>query len=128
VVLVLVLVSACALVPASVTTVRERVKAIQIEVRDSVVGPDRARALLTSLTGLLGHCQEEIRIADAEYGAVLLMHLESGERVHLSKLRAERTPEYQHQREAKDTKELVQELMRSLKYLLRSAETERFTR
>jgi hypothetical protein len=118
VVLVLVLVSACALVPASVTTVRERVKEIQVEVRDSVVGPDRARALLTTL----------IRIADAAYGAVLLFYLESGERVHLSKLRAERTPEYQHLREARDCKELVQELMRSLKYLLRSAETERFTR
>ena len=103
-------------------TVRERVKEIQTEVRDSVIGPERARVLLSMLAGLLGHCYEAVRLADAEYGAVLLGYLESGERVHLSKLRAELTPEYARKREARDTQSLVVELMRSLKHLLRAIE------
>jgi len=107
-----------------VVTVRERVRDIQTEVRDSVIGPERARVLLSMLAGLLGHCFEAVRLADADYAAVLLGFLESGERVHLSRMRAELTPAYQRKREAKDTRDLVVELMRSLKYLLRAMESD----
>lgn len=108
------------------TTVRERVKDIQVEMRDTTLGLDRAAVLLQTLAALVGHCNEAVRLADAAYTGVTLQYLESGERVHLSRLRAQLTPEYQQQREARDTRELVKALMQSLKLRLRTAEAERF--
>ena len=52
-----------------------------------------------------------------------------GEAANRAKIRAEITPEYARKREARDTKELVVELVRSLKYFLRCKEDEvRLTR
>jgi hypothetical protein len=105
-------------------TVRSLIRDIQIEVRDTELQPDHAADLLNKLTALLGNCNEEIREADVEYARVLLTHLESEEAANRAKIRAETTPEYQRKREARDTKELATELIRSLKYYLRSKEEE----
>ena len=102
-------------------TVRGLVREMQIEIRDTPdLLPDRAAECLNRLTALLGNCNEEIRIADAEYAAVLLKHLGSEEAANRAKIRAETTPEYQRKREARDTKELAVELIRSLKYFLKA--------
>ena len=106
------------------TTVRELVKQIQVEVREKDLQPARAAELLTKLTALLGNCFEEIRQADHDYAVVLLCHLESESKANRAKIRAETSPEYRRKREARDTRELVQEMIGSLKYLLRSAEAE----
>lgn len=105
-------------------TVREMVKMIQIEVRDSDLQPSRAAELLAKLTALLGNCFEEIRQADHAYAVCLLAHLEREAKANRARMHAEISPEYQRKREARDTRELVQELIGSLKYLLRSAEAE----
>ena len=106
-------------------TVRGLVRLIQVEVRDtSDLQPDRAADLVTKLSALVGNCNDEIRTADAEYAAVLLAHLETEEAASRAKIRAETTPAYQRKREARDTKELAVELVRSLKYFLRSKEEE----
>jgi hypothetical protein len=105
-------------------TVRELVKQIQIEIRDTDLQPARAAELLTKLTALLGNCFEEIREADHVYALVLLSCLESEAKANRAKIRAETSPEYRRKREARDTRDLVQELIGSLKYLLRSAEAE----
>ena len=112
------------------TTVRELVREMQREIRDTPdLSPDRASELMNRLTALLGNCNDEIREADAEYARVLLQHLESEEAASRAKIRAETTPEYLRKREARDTKELTVELVRSLKYFLRSKEEEmRLTR
>lgn len=103
-------------------TIREMVRAMQREVRDTDLQPDRAAELLVKLTALMGNCNDQIREADADYATVLLSFLESDEAANRAKIRAETTPAYQRKREARDTKELVVELCRSLKYLLKSHE------
>lgn len=105
-------------------TIREMVKAIQVEARDTDLQPSRAAELLPKLTALLGNCNEEIREADHAYAVVLLRFLEADEAASRAKIRAETSLEFLRKREARDTKELVLELVRSLKYQLRSAEEE----
>ena len=103
-------------------TIRGMVHTFQKEIRDTDLQPDRAAEVLVKLTALLGNCNDEIREADADYATVLLSFLQSDEAANRAKIRAETTPAYQRKREARDTKELVVELVRSLKYLLKSNE------
>lgn len=103
-------------------TVRDLVKTFQREIRDTDLQPDRAAEVLMKLTALMGNCNDEIREADADYATVLLSFLQADEAANRAKIRAETTPAYQRKREARDTKELVVELCRSLKYLLKSNE------
>lgn len=106
-------------------TVREIVKTYQREIQAvDDLRADRAAAVLNKLSALLGNINEEIRIADAEYAAVLLYHLETAEKANRAKIVAECSPEYQRKREARDVKELAQEIIGSLKYYLRSKESE----
>jgi hypothetical protein len=100
------------------------IRAIQVEIRDQELQPSRAAELLTHLSALMGNCLEEIREADADYAVILLRCLETDEAANRAKIRAEISPEYQRKREARDAKELVLELSRSLKYFLRSKEEE----
>ena len=110
-------------------TIREMIRAIQVEVRDSELLPERAAELLVKLGSLVGNCLEEIREADQEYALVLLKYLESEDKANRAKIRAETSPEYQRKREARDTKELAVTLIGNLKYYLRSKEEEmRLTR
>lgn len=102
------------------TTVRDLVRAAQREIATSDLLPDRAAQLLTHLTALVGNVNDEIRVADMAYASVLLRHLDGEEVANRAKIRAETTPEYQRKREARDTKELVVELIRSLKYFLKA--------
>lgn len=97
---------------------------MQREIRDTELQPSRAADLLGKLTALIGNCNDEIREADIAYNICLLGHLQQEERANRAKIHAEISPEYQRAREAKDTKELVVELVRSLKYMIRSAEEE----
>lgn len=103
-------------------SVRELIKAMQREIRDTDLQPDRAAELLVKLTALMGNCNDQIRESDADYATILLSFLEADEAANRAKIRAETTPAYQRKREARDTKELVVELCRSLKYLLKSNE------
>jgi hypothetical protein len=105
-------------------TIRDLVKAAQREIRDTDLQLDRAADLLVKLTALLGNCNDEIREADADYATVLLSFLEGDEAANRARIRAETTPAFQRKRAARDTKELVVELCRSLKYLLKSKEDE----
>lgn len=106
-------------------TVRGFVREIQVEIRDTPdLLPDRAAELLTRLASLVGNCNDEIREADAAYATVLLAHLETEEAASRAKIRAETTPAYARKREARDTKELAIELIRSLKFYLRAKSEE----
>src|SRR5262245_12262855 len=105
--------------------VLEMVRACQIEIRDTAdLQPDRAAELLTHLSALIGNVNDFIRAADAAYAAVLIGYLDSEEKANRARIRAEASPEYQRKREARDARELVLELIRSLKYFLRSKEEE----
>jgi len=106
------------------SSVREMVKAMQQEMLTGDLPPTRATELLIRLSALIGNTNEEIRGADSAYAAVLLRELEQNEKANRARIRAETTEEYARKREARDTKELVLELTRSLKYLIRSAQEE----
>ena len=105
-------------------TVRERVKAIQKELRDGALTPDVARESLIQLTALMGNVNDEQRDADHEYKLVLLGCLQGDEAANRARIRAEVTPQYQRSREAKDTRDLVIEMIRSCKAYLRSLDEE----
>ena len=110
-------------------TIRDMIHEMQTEVRDSDLLPGRAAELLTKLTALMGNTNDEIREADHAYAVVLLQFLAADEAANRAKIRAETTTQYLRKREARDTKELVIELVRSLKYFLRAKEEEmRLTR
>ena len=102
-------------------TVRDLVRGYQREIQQAAdLQPDRAADLLMKLTSLLGNCADEIREADAEYGVTLLHFLDSEKKANRARIRAEISPEYRRKQEARDTKELVIELSRSLKYFLKA--------
>lgn len=106
-------------------SVRELVKSYQREVQQTTdLLPDRAADLLMQLTSLLGNCADEIREADAEYAVTLLHLLDSEKKANRARIRAEISAEYRRKQEARDTRELVVELSRSLKYFLRAKSEE----
>lgn len=106
-------------------TIREMVRQMQQEIRDTPdLLPDRAAGLLMKLTAIMGNCNDEIREADHAYAVVLLQYLDADEAANRAKIRAETSLPFVRKREARDTKELVIELVRSLKYFLKSKEEE----
>jgi hypothetical protein len=105
-------------------SVRERVNQIQKLLRDGAVTPDLTRESLVHLTALLGNVIEEERASDHEYKLVLLGCLQGDEAANRARIRAEVTPQYQRAREAKDTKDIVIEMIRSCKCYLRSLDEE----
>ena len=109
-------------------TVRDLVQDAAREIRTGDLTPGRASDLLAELTSLLSTVLTEIRDADMAYASVLLRHLDSEEAANRAKIRAQTTLEYARAREAKDTKDVLLEMIRSLKIVLRTMQEEmRFT-
>lgn len=97
----------------------------QAEVRNSAdLLPDRAAEILAELSALLGSINDEIRKRDVEYNIVLLNALESETKANRAKIKAQTSQEYLRMREARDTKEVCIELIRSLKYFLKAKQEE----
>lgn len=84
----------------------------------------QAADILTKLAALYGNINDEILMRDMEYRKVLLGFLDTEEKANRAKIRAEISPEYEAMRQAHNAKDLLEELMRSLKYWLRSREDE----
>ena len=105
-------------------TVREMVKAAQKELLAGDPTPERARALNAQLSALLGNCNEAIRVADAAYAVALLALFDVEQKANRAKLRGETTPEYQAKREARDTKDVLIEMVRTLRQNMRSLDEE----
>jgi hypothetical protein len=105
-------------------TIRERIKGIQHELANGALTPDLARESLVRLTSLLGNVHDAQRKADHEYKLVLLGCMAGGEAANRARIRAEVSEQYQAAREAKDTADLVVEMIRSLKSYMRSLDEE----
>lgn len=105
-------------------SIREMVFDIQREVRDTDLQPSRAAELLSKLSALIGNVNAEIREADVAFNFILLAALETHDKANRAKIYAETTPEYLRKREARDTKELVIEMIGTLKYVVRAASEE----
>ena len=105
-------------------SVRDRIQAIQKDILAGAVTPEQSRQWLITLTALLGNVTDEQRLADHEYKLVLLGCLQGDEAANRARIRAEVTPQYQRAREAKDTADLVLEMIRSCKVFTRSLDEE----
>jgi len=105
-------------------TIRQRVLDIQNEILAGNLTPARSSEMLVELSAIFGNVNDEIRMRDVNYNKVLLNFYETEETANRAKIKAETSQEYILKREARDTKELIVELTRSLKYFLRSAEEE----
>lgn len=105
-------------------SVRERIAAIQRDLRDGALTPDLARESLVQLTALLGNVSDEQRVADGEYKQVLLDAMRSESKANRARIVAETSPQYQRARTAKDTQTLVIEMIRSCRAYLRSLDEE----
>jgi hypothetical protein len=106
------------------TTVRERVKAIQKDLRDGALTPDLTRESLVTLTALSGNVADELRTADLAYKVVLRTAFEHEGKANRARLIAETSAEYQRMREAKDAEHLVEQMIISCRAYLRSLDTE----
>ncbi len=105
-------------------SVRDRLKQIRHDLLETTKTPETVRDSLVALTALYGNVTDEQRAADHEYKLVLLGCLQGGEAANRARIRAEVTPQYQRAREAKDTADLVVEMIRSCKAYLRSLDEE----
>lgn len=105
-------------------TLREIIREFQNEILNTNLGPDRAAEILNKLSALMGNCLDEITRTDMAYNAVLMSSYKSEAKANRAKILAENSKEYQEKREAKDTKELLDSLISSMKYFLRGKENE----
>ena len=105
-------------------TIRERVNLIQNEILKGDLSPARASDMLVELSAIFGNVNEEIRQRSMEYNKVLLDFYESETKANRAKIRAEISPEYEAKMIAINTKELLVEMVRSLKYFLKSSAQE----
>lgn len=105
-------------------TVRERIHAIQRDVRDGALSPEGKRSALLTLTALLGNISDEIIEADSQYAAVLLETLEADGPANRAKIRAECSPEYRRRQTARALQVLATEMIRSLKRVMQSEDEE----
>ncbi len=105
----------------STPTVRELVKAIQMEMRSCVdITSDRASEMLNQATALLGNCNDELRVADQAYKQIYLHCLRTAEKANRAKIEAETSPQYARWQEARDTRELTKEMLISLRAYIRN--------
>lgn len=105
-------------------TIRERVRLIQVEMRDGNLTPMKARENLVMLTGLVGNVADEQRKAEHDYKLVLLGCLETEKRANRARIIAETTPAYARAKTAKDTAELVKQMIVTCRSYLRSLDEE----
>ena len=107
-------------------SIRQMVQDIQNEVAKPDLQPDRAAELLVRLSALTGNISQEVLDKDMAYNQVLLFWLENEAKANRAKVHAECTPEYRAKIEARNTRELALEIIRSLKYLLKAKQDERW--
>lgn len=105
-------------------SIRDRIKQIQKDLLSTAKTPDQVRNALIVLSSLYGHVTDEQRAADHEYKLVLLGCLQTHDKANRARIAAEVTPQFQRAREAKDTADLVVEMIRSCKAYLRSLDEE----
>ena len=116
--------SASALSPEREPSVRERVRAVQIAMRDGGLTPMLARQSLVEMTGLLGNINDEKRRTMHNYKLVLLECLNTEKRANRARIVAETTPAYVRLSEVIDAAEEVNQMIVTCRAYLRSLDEE----
>ena len=105
-------------------TIRDRIRSVQHNLLNGALTPDMARESLVLLTALSGNVADEVRAAESPYRVLLLTCYEREESANRAKMRAEVSTEYGRYREAKDTAELVKQMIITCRGYLRSLDEE----
>jgi len=106
-------------------SIRGLIRQRQSEILKGNLQPARAAEMMTELSALVGNCSDEITRCDVAYNKVLLDFYDKEATANRAKIKANTTLEYLAMREARNTKDLAVEMIRSLKYFLKVAEEER---
>jgi hypothetical protein len=105
-------------------TIRERIQSYQSEILKGNLMPQRAAEILTEMSALLGNINEEITQRDIAYNKILLKELDLEKSANKAKIKAGITEEYEAMRTARNTEKVAIEVIRGLKYYLKSREEE----
>ena len=105
-------------------TIREMIKEAQHEILNGDLTPLQAAYLDAKLSAIQGNCFAEIREASVAYSEVLIRLLDSGCPKSHASVRAAVTPEWLRLSEAKDTHEVLTDLIRSTRHIGRAATEE----
>lgn len=102
----------------------QQIEAIRKDVAKGDLPAPIAAEHLNELSALLGTVNSNIRLADLAYSKVLYELLTQEGKANVAKIKAEISPEYQTARRMRDIKELVIEMMRSLKFYIKAKQDE----
>jgi hypothetical protein len=107
-------------------TIRETINEYRNKIRDcSNLGPSEASKYLVELSALTGNVNEELLKVMMDYNYKKSEFLTEIKSVAKAEVKAQCTEEYRRLQEVKGYRDLIVELIRSLKYFLRSLEDER---
>ena len=109
---------------AETLSLRDRIKEYQNEILAGNLQPQRTSEILLDISALLGNINDEITKRVMEYNSILLDLYTEEETANRAKIRADITPEYKAMRDAINTEKVAVELIRSLKYRLRTMDEE----
>lgn len=102
------------------SSIRGMITKLQEEVRDKDISMQRAGEIVYELTALLGNVNEELKSRQMIYNKCLARCMDESPSVARAKIVSETTPEYEELLAVKGTKELVIEMIRGLKYYIKS--------
>lgn len=105
-------------------TLRERLNNYQNEILQGDLPPQRAAEILTYLSSLYGNILDEVQRRQMKYNKRIMEIYDQEQKANRAKIKAETTKEYKKLLEARNADKLCQELIRSLKYYLKSKSSE----
>lgn len=105
-------------------TIRDRVRVIERAMLVGGVQPSQAREFLSVATALLGSCNREVTESDLAFNAFLAGCRRNCKTAAQARIEAEDSPQFRRKREAEDEQSNCEEIVRTLKVLLRSLDSE----
>lgn len=105
-------------------TVRDRLRVIERAMLVGDLHPAQAREYLSITTALLGVCNREVTEADLSFNAFLAGCRRTTKTSAEARMEAEDSPQYRRKREAEAEQANCEEMVRTLKVLLKSLDSE----
>lgn len=104
--------------------IRELIQGYNNEILNQDLIPDRAAEVLVEVSALVGNINDEIKESEMAYNKLLLTYLEAEPKANRAKIKADCSKENERRIEARNTMMSADYLIKSLKYYLRTKETE----
>jgi hypothetical protein len=105
-------------------TTRDHIKVIERAMLQGGLHPAQAREFLSVATALLGNCNREVTEADLAFNSFLAGCRRNCKTAAQARIEAEDSPQYRRKREAEAEAANCEEIIRSLKVMLRSLDSE----